>query len=135
MKWFRNLIISTVLLFIFSIAAFAQDGKISGKVTYGDNTPSHGATVQIVQLKRTVVTDEEGNYIFENIPAGRYSVAVHNDGFADSTKTIDFSGGTDAALDFQLEISSIKEEVTVTASGTEQSTFEALQTVETIVSS
>ncbi len=135
MKQFRNLIISTAFLFIFSTFAFTQTGKISGKVTYGDNTPLHGATVQIVQLKKTVITDEQGNYIFENIPAGRYTVAVHNDGFADSTKTIDFTGGANAALDFQLEISSIKEEVTVTASGTEQSTFEAMQTVESVVSS
>jgi iron complex outermembrane recepter protein len=135
MKYSKYLISISALLFIFSITAFAQNAKISGKVTFGgDETALHDAAVQIVQLKRTVKTDAEGNFVFENIPAGRYTISVHADGFADTTKTFEVAG-TDVALDFQMEISSVKEEVTVTAAGTEQSTFEALATVETIPSS
>lgn len=136
MKHIKYLINISAFLFIFSIAAFAQNATISGKVTYGtDQTPIHDASVKIVQLKQTVRTDAEGNYVFKNIPAGQYTIVVHNDGFGDLSKTIELVGGATTALDFQLEISSVKAEVTITASGAEQSTFESLQTVETVVSS
>lgn len=122
-------------MFIFSIAAFAQAGaKVSGKVTYGgENTVLHGAIVQILQLKLTAKTDTEGNFVFENVPSGRYTITVHADGFTDTNKSIEV-GATDVALEFQMEISAVKEEVTITASGTEQSTFESLATVETVPS-
>jgi len=132
----KYLINVSALLFIFSIAAAAQQtgAKVSGTVTFGgDNTVLHDASVQIVQLKKTVSTDASGTFVFENVPAGRYTITVHSDGFADQTKTIEV-GGADVALDFQMQISSVKEEVTVTAAGTEQSTFEAVATVETVPS-
>ena len=124
------------IIFVFATAIFAQNAKISGTVTYGgENTVLHDARVEILQLKKTVKTDANGKYVFENVSAGRYTILVHNDGFADLSKTIDVTVGETVALDFQMEISSVKEEVTVTASGAEQSTFEALQSVETVSSS
>lgn len=128
-----NIIKTLAFIFIFSIAAFAQTGRISGKVSYGDNTALHDASVQLVQLKKTVLTDDDGNYSFENVPFGRYTILVHIDGFADATKIVQLSA-TNSALtqDFQLQISSLKEQVTVTASGTEQSTFDSFQTVSSV---
>ncbi len=135
MKHIKYLINITAFLFLFSIAAFAQNAKISGKVTFGGgDTVLHDATVQLVPLKRTVKTDTEGNFVFESVAPGRYTIAVHADGFTDTNKTIEV-GTTDIALEFQMEISTVKEEVTITASGAEQSTFEALATVETVPSS
>lgn len=128
-----NIIKTLAFIFIFSIAAFAQTGRISGKVTYGDNTALHDASVQLVQLKKTVLTDDDGNYSFENIPFGRYTILVHIDGFADATKIVQLSAANSALTqDFQLQISSLKEQVTVTASGTEQSTFDSFQTVSSV---
>ena len=136
MKNIKYLFNISVLLFLFSILAFAQTGaKITGKVTYGgENTVLHDAIVQIVQLKRTVKSDAEGNFVFENVPPGRYTIMVHADGFTDTNRTVEV-GATDVSLEFRMEISAVKEEVTVTASGAEQSTFEALATVETVSSS
>jgi len=86
-----------------------------------------------VQLKKTVLTDDDGNYSFENIPFGRYTILVHIDGFADATKIVQLSAANSAMTqDFQLQISSLKEQVTVTASGTEQSTFDSFQTVSSV---
>ncbi len=124
------------IIFVFTAAAFAQNAKISGVVTYGgEQTVLHDAAVRIIQLKKTVKTDTGGNYVFADVPAGQYTILVHNDGFADASKTIDIVAGQTVTLDFQMEISTLKEEVTITASGAEQSTFEALQTVETVASS
>lgn len=126
----------TLFSVIFSVSIFAQSGaNISGKVTYTqDQTPLHNATVQIVQTKQTVQTAEDGSYKFENLPAGRYTILVHNDGFADTTKTIVLTAGADSTLDFALQISNLREQVTVTASGTEQSTFDSFQSVNTVSS-
>jgi iron complex outermembrane receptor protein len=133
MKHIKGLLKFTAFLFIFSVAIFAQtNGKISGKVFFGDNkTPLHGATVEIVQLKRTAITEDDGSYEFTNVPGGRYTVVAHQEGFGDATKTVDVAAGA-ATLDFPMQITGIKETVTVTATGTEQSTFEAIQTVTTI---
>ncbi|HEX8248651.1 MAG TPA: TonB-dependent receptor [Pyrinomonadaceae bacterium] len=136
MKHIRFLIAPAALLFIFSVAAFAQtNGKISGKVTYGgDNTILHDAAVQIVQLKRTVSTDAAGNYEFTDIPPGRYTLLVHIEGFADATKIVDLKAGASETADFALQISSVRADVTVTASGTQQSVFDSFQSVNSVSS-
>jgi iron complex outermembrane receptor protein len=135
MKYCKYIFNISAVLFLFSIAALAQTGaKISGTVTYGgENTVLHDAIVQIIQLKQTTKTDAEGNFVFQNVPPGRYTIAVHADGFTDTNKTVETTG-TDVSLEFQMEISAVKEEVTITGSGVEQSTFESLATVETVPS-
>jgi iron complex outermembrane recepter protein len=135
MKYSKYLLNITAVLFAFSIAAFAQTSKISGKVTYNSDSPLHDAAVQITQLKQTVLTDVEGNYVFENVPPGRYTVLVHIEGFADATKIIDVTANANQTIDFQLQVTGLKEQVTITASGTEQSTFDSFQTVNSISSS
>lgn len=135
MRHGKYLLNISVLLFIFSVAAFAQTGKISGKVTYGENTPLHDASVKIVQLNQSVSTDEEGNYSFDAIVPGRYTLLVHVEGFSDLARTVTIAAGGTETVNFQMQIASLNEEVTVTSSGTEQSTFDSFQTVTTLSSS
>jgi iron complex outermembrane receptor protein len=121
-------------LFITSSAifTFGQNSTITGKVTLGNQNALHDAEVQISQLSRSTHTDADGNYSFSDVPAGRYTLLVHLEGFSDSTKTITVSSGTALTLDFQLEIAALKEQVTVTASGEEQSVFDSFQTVTSV---
>ena len=124
---------ATVFLLISVVFVSAQTATISGNITYGgDNSPLHDASVQIIQLKQTVVTDDNGNYRFENVPAGRYTILVHIEGFADASKIVEVTNIADVRADFILQISSLKEEVTVTASGTEQTVFDSFQSVNLI---
>ena len=133
MKHIKFLSSILAILFVFSVAAFAQTGKISGKVTYGsDNTAVHGASVQIVQLKKTAITDESGIYEFTDVPVGRYTILAHQEGFADIAKTIVLVNGANAGIDFQIQITGVKEQVTVSANGTEQSTFDAIASVNSV---
>ncbi len=126
-----------LLTFAVLIAAvshgFAQNsGKITGKVTIDNNTPLHGAEVQITQLGRSTHTDEDGKYEFSDVPPGRYTILVHMEGFADASKPVIVTPGSEQLIDFNLMIASIKEQVTVTASGTEQSVFDSFQTVNSV---
>jgi len=118
-----------------SASVFAQSGRVSGRVTFSERAPLHDASVRIVQLNQTTATDTDGNYSFDNVPAGRYTVLVHVEGFADQAKIVAVAAGGAATVDFQMQISSLNEQVTITASGTEQSTFESFQTVNSISSS
>ncbi|HYP25422.1 MAG TPA: TonB-dependent receptor [Blastocatellia bacterium] len=115
-------------------AALGQaSGTLRGTVTMRDNgTPLHNTIVTIVQLKRSVETDEKGNYEFTQVPPGSYSVLAHMEGFPDAVEGAQVSAGGTTSLDIQLKLSGIREEITVTATGSEQSTFEALQTVTTL---
>lgn len=119
------------LLFLSPIC-FGQSATISGTVTFGENTALHDASVQIVQLQQTTRTDTDGKYSFADVPPGRYTVLVHIEGFSDSTRSITVNPSANLSLDFQLQIVSLKEQVTVTASGTEQSVFDSFQTVTSV---
>lgn len=121
------------LLTFFSLGAFAQSGTISGRVTFGTSgVPLHDARVQVPQLGRTTQTDTDGRYTLDNLPPGRYTMIVHVDGFSDATRTV--TVGSEAALtvDFQLDILALREQVTVTATGSEVSVFDSFQTVTSV---
>ncbi len=123
------------LLFLLASSAFSfaqAPGKISGKVTYGDNTALHGARVEIVQTKQSTETDENGNYEISGVSTGRYTLLVHLEGFSDASQTVDVGTGSELTMNFLLQISALKEQVTVTASGTEQSVFDSFQSVNSI---
>ncbi len=118
---------------IFAAAAAAQStGTITGRVAHGSTIPLHGVTVQIVEQGISTRTDEDGIFRLENVPAGRHTVLAHIEGFADSTAVVTVTAGGTVTRDFSLEIASFREEVTVTASGTEQTVFESFQTVNSV---
>ena len=105
-------------LFIIShVFRFRTQRPIDGKIFAGDASPVAGASVQIVQLGRTTVVDDQGKYEFTDIPAGRYTIAVHRDGFGDVARSIVITGGAASTVDFKLQVSGIREQVTVTATG------------------
>lgn len=122
-----------LLGWLAAVAAAAQTastGALKGTVVLertGD--PVHHATVRIVNLGRSVETNEEGAFEFPNLRPGRYDVLAHLHPLSDARQTIDVRAGETANLTFSLKISPIHEEVTVTASGREESTLESFQTV------
>jgi iron complex outermembrane receptor protein len=134
--------LSLILIFIAGLTfhisaqttpAAQTGGRITGKVTFAnDNSELHGTSVQLVQLKKTVQAGDDGSYVFENVPAGKYTVISHLEGFADQIKTVTVTSGATATADFQLLITGLKEQVTITASGEQQSTFEAIESVSTM---
>lgn len=111
----------------------AAAGTLRGTVrTAEGGTALHNVIVNIVQLSRSTETDDAGAYEFQNIPAGTYTVLVHMEGFPDATQQVTIAAGGAQALDFKMRLSNIKEEVTVTATGSEQSTFDSFQSVNTV---
>ena len=55
----------------------AQTGAITGKVhTEGTDSALVGTNVLLPQLDRGVSTDESGQFVFRNVPAGTYDLQV-----------------------------------------------------------
>ncbi len=135
----RKKLLTGIFLLIFfllnNIHGMAQaSGTVRGAVTLSDGgTALHNVIVTIVQLKRSVETDENGVYEFRQVPPGRYTILAHLEGFPDLTKSVTVAAAASAVtLDFQMNLTGLREEVTVTATGSEQSTFESFQSVTTL---
>jgi iron complex outermembrane recepter protein len=126
---------SLVLIFfaLFSPSVVAQsNGSLRGTVTLGDSEkPIHNVLVTILQLRRIANTDDNGKYEFQDVPAGRYDVVAHLDRVPDLVQSVNVSGG-ETTLDFKIELAGISEQVTVTATGTEQAVSSSIQSVEVI---
>lgn len=127
---------ATVLAFltILSSPALGQsNATLRGTVTLGESgKPVHNTLVTILQLKRTVGTDEDGKYEFPAVPPGRYDVVAHLDRVPDIVQGVDLSAGGVATLDFRIQLGGVSEQVTVTATGTEQAVSNSIQSVEVI---
>jgi iron complex outermembrane receptor protein len=127
----KTLFIFLMLLMANGLVVAQSNGKITGVVKI-NNSVLHGAEVKIVQLNRSTHTDTEGRFEFADVPHGRYTVLAHMEGFSDATKQVTVAPGQVLTLDFDVAIESIREQVTVTASGAEQSVFESLQSVNSV---
>lgn len=133
MMWIRSFLIGLMTIFFSSlpISGWAQqNGTLRGVVILQPaGVPLHNATVLVVELKRFVETDENGVYEFQDVPPGTYTVLARMHGIPSVVQSVTISPGETTIADFQLTLSSIREEITVTASGDTQTTFEAFQSV------
>jgi iron complex outermembrane recepter protein len=131
----QHVLFAFIFISLIGLPVFGQAARtttLSGTVTLGENgKPVHNVLITILQLKRTVDTDDNGKYEFQGLPAGKYDIVAHLDRVPDTVKTVDLTGG-DATLDFQIELSGVREEVTVTATGTEQALSNSIQSVDVL---
>jgi iron complex outermembrane recepter protein len=120
---------------LFSLQTFGQTAgtaTLRGRVILGESgRPVHNALITILQLKRTVDTDNNGNYEFQGVPPGKYDIVAHLDRVPDIVRTADLTAG-DATVNFQIELTGVREEVTVTATGSEQAVSSSIQSVEVL---
>jgi iron complex outermembrane receptor protein len=121
--------IITAIIFIWQInIATAQvtprntGAVLSGKITaVKTQSALAGATVYIPDLRRGTTANENGEYVFNNLPAGKYLIEVSFIGFASIVETVDIFGNTEK--DFALNPSFIENEtITVTGVSTATST-------------
>ncbi len=118
-----------------SLHAQQASGNVRGTITLADGgTALHNVIVTVVQLRRSVETDENGVYELAGLPPGNYTILAHMEGFPDLTQQISVRPGETTALDFKMQLAGLREQVTVTSTGSEQSTFESFQSVTTLSS-
>jgi hypothetical protein len=104
-----------------SMSAHAQNnqtGNIHGTVTDESNAAMPGVTVTLTSsaliAPQVVTTDATGNYHFEQLPVGLYTVAFDLAGFRHYTReNIQITAGFSAELKVQMTIGTLEESVTV----------------------
>lgn len=127
--------LSLSVIHIAALSAWAQapaaaPATLRGRVTLeNQDYPLHHVTVTIVQLRRVTETDDRGEYRFGNVPPGEYEVSAHMHAMIDQRKKVALAAGADGVVDFRLRLGVVHEQVTVTASGTEQTRLETFQAV------
>ena len=104
-----------ILLLIFSFSgAFAQKGRLSGKVTDSKTGLAlPGATIYFPDLKTGAIADNTGAFATPPVNPGRYTVQVTYAGYSTDIETVNINGNTQK--DFTLSQTIVEnEEVTVT---------------------
>jgi uncharacterized protein (TIGR02145 family) len=78
-------------------------GDIAGKISQeGTNIPLSGVTVSITGVEQTMKTGEDGEYIFSELEADNYSVAVSKLGYIGDTKVLEVVPEKTTIGDFSL---------------------------------
>lgn len=112
-----------------ALAAKAQTtGAIEGRVVLeGSGEPLHHVTILAVPLGRTVQTDDAGYFKFDYLAPGKYELIAHLHALTDERKSVVVAPGQTASVDFHMRFATLREQLTVTASGREETTLESYQ--------
>ncbi len=125
----RLLTLSLLLL----LPVFPQQpapGTVRGKVTLADGGSTlQGATILLTPGGRITESDDQGQFVFRNVPPGRYSAVSHMHALTGDKKTVVVAPGAEAEVDFALKLSALRETITVTAAGKQETVAESFMSV------
>lgn len=109
----------------------AQTGAtIRGTVTLaGSSEPIDHTHILLIPSGRGTMSNVTGNYEFTNVAPGRYELVARLSAMSDVRKRIEVKAGESATVDFSLSFGVVRQEVTVTATGSETSVDDSFQTV------
>jgi Fe(3+) dicitrate transport protein len=61
--------------------AFAETGSIRGTITTASGQPVEGATVYIERLQKSALSADDGSFVLDNLPLGRYNILFFSIGW------------------------------------------------------
>lgn len=97
----RKLLLLNVLLVITTLFcgnAWAQKGAISGKITDEDNLSLPGASIYIESLMLGTASNNAGNFVLPNVPAGNHTVTISYIGYGAVTQQVNVVAGQTVTL-------------------------------------
>ena len=117
MRRFRIAVLVALVTLVGS-AAFAQQGSIAGTVVDATKSVLPGvsvtATDQEAGRQLSAITNDKGEYLIANVPAGRYSVQAELSGFTTVLlRDIEILVGQNAAIPISMKLASVTETLTV----------------------
>ncbi len=120
---YRTGLVVALALFLIASPIFAQSDRaeISGFVRDPQGLGIPGASVTVTHeataVDRKTITNEQGYYVFVNLPSGYYTIAVEMDGFKKFVSTKNkLDANVNMGIDAPLEIGAVDETVQVVAS-------------------
>src|SRR5712692_10827270 len=102
-------VVSLVALF----SSLVRSATVTGNVKGPDGTPFEGAFVQAINAKThisvSVLSDKQGRYRVENLPAGEYQVRVRAVGFTtDPHSAVNLSADQNVSFEFALQKGAVR---------------------------
>jgi hypothetical protein len=118
-RWTSLAILALTLVLTLTSHAQSTTGTITGTVTDQSRAVVVGANVTLTNvltgLIKTTVSNREGQYVFDFVPVGRYSLNVVGSGFGSEQRNdLDIAAAQGVQVDFTLHIQSANQSVTVT---------------------
>ena len=122
LRWI-GVFLTTVVAIVSAAPSFAQSlerGAIRGTVSDSSHAPIGNAKLILSNpstgFRRELITQENGAYVFEAVPAGGYTLVSEASGFALTTvQGIVVNVGASLNLDVDMPLKSAQESVTVSA--------------------
>ena len=113
--------------------AAQETGVVSGTVILRENGGLvDGAVIRIVGTGGFALTDD-GTYEITNVPVGSYTVVAERERLSADHQMVTVTAGSMAIADFELSLSPVREEITVTAEAVgAEATLQAFNTVTTV---
>jgi Carboxypeptidase regulatory-like domain len=112
-----------LLILALSLTLFGQtqaiNGSIRGRVSDASGAPVPQAKVTILNeatgYTRQLTSEDNGYYVFPNLPLGPYTVTIEKEGFEKERHPgVVLTAGTEANVDGQLKVGTIATEIEVT---------------------
>ena len=120
---FMNVCIAAILFLLFSRLANAQTftGSIFGHVFDSQKSPIPHLTVTLRSIDRgfeqKATTNREGEYLFQLVPPGSYTLRAESPGFNPTTVNVEVAVATSHRADLSLSIQPLRQEVKVLGEG------------------
>jgi outer membrane receptor for ferrienterochelin and colicin len=128
----RLILLCVFLLFCGGVVLATVFGTVRGIVHDPQHRPISG--VKIILADKTsdytveALTDTDGQFHFDAVPLGEYSVSVADPAFVPETHTVTVLSGSAPVLHFELHLASQNESVTVSANSASEQTESATPT-------
>ena len=103
----KTTVLLSVAIFLFCVSgAYAQQGKIAGRVTDAETgDPLYGVRVDVVGARLAAETDQQGYYTILNVTPGEYKVRAQDSGYAAIITTgVHVNIGLTRTIDFEMQI-------------------------------
>lgn len=102
---------------LFQSYAYAQEStSLQGHIHAEEGTPAAGATIIVKELKAQARADDNGHFIFKNIPAGSYTLTITLIGYEPLNSVIKVNENNNADIHLFLRVNSLQlQPVVVTA--------------------
>ena len=97
-------ILKLILIVCVSYSTSFAHSIIKGKISF-ENNENTKAIIKILELKKNFSTDNDGNFIIENIPNGNYTLEIISFGFVKTTEKIFLSENELEILNIKLKAS------------------------------
>lgn len=115
----KTILITGLVLLVFQQVSAQQKGTVTGQLTAVDGKPLEFANVGIRALSLGSVTDENGFFRINEVPAGKHTLVASSIGFEPQKQSITItSDASSAQVNFSLKESALALDEVLVVSGT-----------------